>query len=108
MSTNAMPDAPDVRYDSSTESYWMKYDWEGEETLTVTVLTAVARIEGKEGDSWEFEPPLLASINPDALNALFEPYMGKSPSAYSGVWFDVDGYTITVSSNGTIEISPPS
>lgn len=46
-------------------------------------------------------PPLFDSIDPDALDALFQPAMSNGRIAFA-----YDNYQVTVDSNGDVELNP--
>ncbi|RBI60511.1 hypothetical protein DMJ13_18385 [halophilic archaeon] len=51
-------------------------------------------------------PPLYQSIDPDALEALFAPKDDGSKRSEGHVTFTHAGHHITVSSDGTVDITP--
>lgn len=74
---------------------------DGAETPTTAVVTAVADVRGVETAA---VAPLHDSVDPDALNALFEPTAGRSRGGL--VVFEHDGCRVELSSGdwATIEV----
>lgn len=66
-----------------------------EPALSTAVLQAIADYEGS--DPRAVTPPLYESIDPEALDSLFRETSGE-------VTFEYKDYTITVGSNGTVEV----
>lgn len=94
---------PESRFDTtagSTSSNSVHHDFAGTQTASLAVIEAVAAVSGT--DPLEL-PPLYDAVNPDALNALFEPHDRRDGSdlriefSYNG--FDIvvrDGLQVTV------------
>lgn len=78
-------------------THHLAHDWSGETTLSETIVTAVADAEDEPQAGL---PPIDASINPDALDALFE---ADGDRQHSGcVTFSYYGYTVVVRSTGQV------
>lgn len=92
-----------LEYDPQRDAYYMRYEWAREESLTDITVQAVASIADKPLS----EIDIFARINPDALEALFEPTSDESRSDEGGVWFSLAEHRIIVQSDGLIEIYPP-
>ncbi len=77
------------------------------QSVSLAVIDAVAEREGV--DLTEIEPPeyesLYSVINPEALDALFAPREDGSPRANGRVLFHFCGYEVTVTDDGTVELS---
>ena len=70
-------------------------------SLTMKTVNAVAHEKGVSTDELA---PLYETIETDALNALFAPLSEDDRNGH--VRFQYEGYTVTVHSNGTVDISP--
>jgi hypothetical protein len=87
------------------------YQISDDESLSDGVIQAVARVSDAEpipdpadgaapGDALE---PLYTVVDPDALDALFDPTEAASPAA-AQVRFQYHGYVVTVRSDGRIQV----
>lgn len=72
----------------------------GDEPLSVTVVRAIAAHEGV--DPMDLSPPLFRSLDPAALDSLFEPTTGGVRSG--SVAFTYDGKRVTVESSGEVTV----
>lgn len=86
--------------DSDRITHHLYHDWTGDESVTERVIKAVAKYEKMSRDSL---PPLETSINPAALDTVFESSTGETSSA-GCISFSYYGYTILVQSTGQILI----
>ncbi|WP_440765270.1 HalOD1 output domain-containing protein [Natronorubrum sp. DTA7] len=68
------------------------HDFTGDQTASLAVIEAIAAVSGT--DPVEL-PPLYDVINPDALNALFEPHERRTGSGLH-VEFSYNGFDIVV------------
>lgn len=78
-----------------------------DEPLSIRVVRAIAAHDGV--DPVDLSPPLYASIDPAALDSLFEPTSPARPGERVGsLTFDYDGKQVTVGADGeiTIDSSP--
>lgn len=66
--------------------------------LTSNILETVAEAEGVQPT--QLTVPLFKSVDPDALEALF----ANQNNTTGRVTFDYHGYTVTVRSDGTIDL----
>ena len=73
----------------------------GDEPLSVRVAREVAAHDGV--DPMELSPPLHHSLDPAALDSLFEPTSVGGPRTGS-VTFTYDGKTVTVDSAGDVTV----
>lgn len=89
---------------ATAATYHTTHDWTNTESLSTTVMTAVAEAMGE--DPREIGP-LYDQFDPDALDGLFSPRPGDSPRTESHVGFTFEGYHILVQSDGLIAIHPP-
>lgn len=91
--------------DTERDQYTVQHDWQSSEELAVTVTCAVAAVKGVCVSN---VGPLSESVNPDALNEIFDPLMAGGPSNRKGyLEFVVDGCKVTADSDGQIVIHPP-
>lgn len=81
-----------------SDRYQTHHDWEGDGTVALSVIEAVAAVSGTEPTEFE---PLYNAVDPDALNKLFASFQTRSEGLVS---FTLDGYDVTVASSGEIEI----
>jgi hypothetical protein len=88
-----------IQYDPAAGSYTLTHDWERDVSLSTTLVLATEALG--EGDG--LGPRLADSIDPDALDALFEPDGSTSAASVS---FSFDGYAVTITSDGVIELDP--
>ena len=79
---------------------------ESDGSLSHAVVEAVADREGV--DVTELEPPafepLYSVVDPDALDAVFAPTHDGGQRATGSVTFEYEGYTVTVDSDGTVDL----
>lgn len=98
-------DASTVEFDSKTETYRLAHDWRDDRSLTSTVIDAVSAVTNTP--STEIDP-LYESVNPDALNAVYEPtHAGELRREGGCISFRVDDCDVTVYWDGIVEIRPP-
>lgn len=71
--------------------------------LTDTVVTAVADAKGV--DPLDVEP-LHSAIDPDALDAIFQPRIGSPPTSLE-LTFTLDGCEVLVQADGEVVVTPP-
>lgn len=69
--------------------------------VTVAVVTGVARSTG--ADPLEL-PPLYDTLDPDALNTLFDGARKRGESDRLRVTFDYEGCEVTITGDGTVSI----
>lgn len=96
-------DGRTIKYDPQSDAYYRQYDWADEKSLTVVTVKTVAAVTDRNATDIE----MFERINPDALEALFEPATDEVRSDTGGVWFTLAEHTVIVHSNGLIEIHPP-
>lgn len=74
----------------------------GSESVSATVVSAVAELTGSDSASLE---PLYHTIDPDALNALFESNRFGQDQSPSRVAFSYCGCDVVVSASGAVTVS---
>lgn len=93
------PNDTDVEYDTDSGTYRTFYDPDAE-SPSIRIAEAVATI--KEADPTALDQ-LDAAVDPDALDAVFGPTR-ESPGNHGSVSFVYEGLTVTVHSDGEIEL----
>ena len=94
----------------TTDEVVARHDWNGQDTLAVTIVTAVAQL--KDVDAVGL-PPLSNTINPDALDRVFAPPerapatsdavgRGSMGSTRAHVQFRYAACDVTVWADGTV------
>lgn len=99
-----------VRKDDETEhpsvtteaTYGVQHDMEGDRPLSTTLITALADVA--DVDPLATQQLLYDVLDPDALNALFEPRRDGTPRPNGSVSFSIYGHNVVVESDGQITI----
>lgn len=97
MSSNS-EDVPDAT--GGTDVFHTCHDPDDAKTVSTTVVEAVAAVAGV--DPSERHVPLAHSVNPDALDALFEREAPDDDRASAHLVFTVWGYTVVVHDDGDV------
>ncbi|AFK19738.1 hypothetical protein E6P09_01470 [Haloferax mediterranei ATCC 33500] len=104
----------DVGWNTGTsEEVVARHDWDGQDTLAVTVVSATAQLIDKDVSEL---PPLSETIDPDALSRLFAPLSrepasgepivrGSKGSARGRVRFRYAACDVTVWADGTVMVT---
>jgi len=79
----------------------LDHDWEDSGSLSVTIMEGLERVSGRSSDSFD---PLYETIDVDALESLFALRAGEVPRGPGDVYFEIDDFTVTVTSEGTVLI----
>ena len=77
------------------------HDWTAGESLSVTVLQAVADLTGVEPGDVQ---PINDVVDADALNALFQPRSGEGPRTSGRVSFVLEGVDVTIYASGEVVV----
>lgn len=85
-------------YDSRTDTYRATHDWSAERPLGLTVVNAVAALEGRSPTDCA---PLHDVIDPEALDDLFGPEGSEAP-AEGCLRFEYLGHRVTVRDTGEV------
>ncbi|GAA0235170.1 HalOD1 output domain-containing protein [Haladaptatus pallidirubidus] len=85
-------------------TYHTTHDWTDAESLSTTVMTAVA--EAMDKDPTEIGP-LYDQFDPDALDGLFSPHRGEKIRTDGHLGFTFEEHYIFVQSDGLIAVHPP-
>lgn len=97
--TNAPEDSSITELDETT----YRIDHTGPGDLSTTLVLALAEVAGVDPDEFR----LYTHVDPDALNALFEPSNDPPGEERGWVVFPVADHTVTIYSSGRIDISEP-
>lgn len=81
----------------------MDFPIEETEPISMAVVRAVSTAEGTE--PWSI-PPLADKLDPDALDALFEPGADGSPRSGGRISFVFAGYRVTVDNGEYLTVRP--
>ena len=92
-----------MSFEPATNTYGVRHSASRDEPISATVIRAVAIVTNMPPMDFD---PLFETIDPDALNQLFNGPNSDSPQDASGVAFRFNDYTVQVDATGTIEITP--
>lgn len=92
-------DNGDIEYDADSGIYRTTYD-SAAESPSVRVLEAVAAIRNNDPTDLA---PLDEYIDPDALNAIFEPTAAKA-GTHGSLSFSYEGLLVIIHSDGEVEL----
>lgn len=95
-------DSP-VAFDSETETYRLYADWQSDEPVSMSVLRGVAAVTNTPITDMD---PLFETVDPEALDDLYDPAAGDRERADTRVAFRFNGCDVVVYAAGEIEISP--
>jgi len=93
-------DPPERDAQPEQTPYRIRYDPDGERALSTVVVEA---LEAAGGDVTDVAP-LYESLDPDALDALFETRPNGTPRTRGEVSFVVAGYGVTVTADGHVVV----
>lgn len=86
-------------------TYYVNHRFGGPAELSTTLVHALSNLAGV--DVTETESTLFDHVDPDALNALFEPKPDGTPRTDASLGFTMWGYQVTVTGSGQITITVP-
>lgn len=92
-----------IEHGSDRTTHHVYHDWNCDDPVSKTIVDAIATYEGTQSSEL---PALDRSINPDALNYLFESTGDDAPSGGT-LSFSYAGYVVVVMSTGQILIRKP-
>ncbi|WP_231189283.1 HalOD1 output domain-containing protein [Haladaptatus sp. DYF46] len=95
-------DSPNAGERGSSEGIQNQYDWSSTEPSAAVVETTA---QAASCDHQELGP-LYDSIDPDAFDAILAPPTTKNTDTTTLISFMYAGYSVTVQSNGTVNVSP--
>lgn len=98
-------DSVQGEYHPDTQTYHIYHDLEQPPPISTIVIRSVASLKGVKPTDIE---PLHDVIDPDALNALFQPGSEEFSERRASVSFPLEGYEVTVYAEGEIVIAIPS
>lgn len=79
------------------------HDWDGRETVSDVVIQAIANAAGV--DPTELSEPLIDSVDPDALDAIFRPrHDGTARSGDAWLEFPTNEYVVVVRGDGQVAV----
>ncbi|RQH01839.1 HalOD1 output domain-containing protein [Natrarchaeobius oligotrophus] len=90
------------RIDPDAETALLSHDWTAGESLSRAIVTTVATLSGREPEEME---RLYDRIDPDSLEAIFEPTSDTAGRNGGTVSFRLEGYSVTVHGSGTIVVT---
>lgn len=90
-----------MEYDPTTETYHVTHDWAEAASVSSTILEAMAEIEE---DHLTGNPPLFDVVDPDALDALFQPTSDDQPRRNGRVPLRFSGRLVSLHASGEIVI----
>ena len=90
------------RIDPSAKTAVVSHDWDGETSLSETIVSTIATLSGTRPDELE---RLYDRVDPDSLETLFAPTNGAARRNDGRVSFRLDGYAVTVHATGTVVVS---
>lgn len=96
-------DVGTVRYNSSTRTYRAVHDWGRGESLSTTLIVVIETVANAHPSEL---PPLYESINPDALDHLFESTDAADRHATGRLTLQYAGFLVTVHADGEIVFRP--
>lgn len=91
-----------MRYDERTGTVHLHHEWDGMLEVTETIQEVVEHITGTpppDHDPW-------TDIDRDAIDRLFKPQPGDRHRIDGLLSFEYDHITVTLYSNGNIELEP--
>lgn len=96
----------EIRYDPDRGVYRAQYEWGSDDSLSAFVVDSVAAVTNASPTELE---PLYGVVDPDALDKLYAPTYDRSLRRGDGcTTFAFGECTVTVYSDGTVEVEPPS
>lgn len=98
-----MTDSKDDRVASPSDRLELDHDWQETDSLVVTIMDGLERVSGRSSDSFD---PLHETVDVDALESLFAPRTDGTPRGLGEVSFEVEGFVVTVTSDGTVLVGP--
>lgn len=102
MTTNDSTDTSDIEYDPERDAYRATYDWAGSEPLRIFVARVVATAAGVSPTELE---AIYRSVNPEALDEVFEPLPDGTARTGGGIWFSVDDYDVVIHGDGEVVVT---
>lgn len=86
------------------KTYQIVHDWRDDTPLSATIVTTISSVRDKPVTDL---PPLYDTIDPDALDVLFQPSQGGCSRNEGELSFPFDEVSVTVHASGEIEFTFP-
>jgi hypothetical protein len=99
-----MTDSNSNGSDSDLDTYVVRHDWGDDDSLTSTVVTAVAAIRNVEPTSVD---PLNEAVDPDALNTIFDDRHCGSERAGASLSIRLNDCVVTIHADGRVVVEGP-
>lgn len=96
-SPNRLDDLDSVGYDPTTDTYHNQHNWEGSDSLCLTIVETVSAVTGQEPTAME---PLYSVIDPEALESLLSTARGNNVH----LSFAFEGCTVSVTGSGEVVV----
>ncbi|QCJ45640.1 HalOD1 output domain-containing protein [Haloprofundus sp. MHR1] len=91
----------DISYDPERNQYSVEFD-RARDVPSIVLVGALAEIEGRDTNDIE---PLYGTVDPDAIDTIFQRDSRTTAERNGHLTFDFDGRTVTVWAEGRIDIS---
>lgn len=98
-STDRLDELDRVGYDPTTGTYHNECNWEGSDSLCLTIVETVSAVTGQEPTEME---TLYSVIDPDALESLLSTARGSNVQ----LSFAFAGCTVNVAGSGEVVVEP--
>ncbi|WP_323190324.1 HalOD1 output domain-containing protein [Halostella sp. PRR32] len=90
--------------DSDGDTYVVHHDWDEDDSLSSTVVTAVAAIRNVEPTAID---PLNEAVDPDALNTIFENRHGGAERSGATLTLRLNKCSVTIHGDGRVVVEAP-
>ena len=100
-----MTDANTEDTRSAQNVHIARHDWERDDSLSATVVTAVAAVRNLEPRAVD---ALNETVDPDALNAIFADSYGGNSREGAALSFRLNDCDVTIHGDGRVVVRPPS
>lgn len=90
--------------DAASRTFTARYDRENGRPPSTTVIDTIAQATGTEPGVLE---PLFETLDPDALDAVFDVDGGSPSSAAGRIAFRYEGWDVRVHADGRVVVSQP-
>lgn len=94
-----------VQYDPESNTYRVSHDWTSTKSLSTVIASVLEEVTSTSTDRLT---PLYDSIDPDALDEVFQTDSNGEPRTDGWVRFPYDVYEVTVHASGDIAITETS
>lgn len=90
--------------DPDRDTYVVRHDWDEDDSLSSTVVTAVAAIRNVEPTAVD---PLNEAVDPDALNTIFENRHCGTERAGASLSIRLNECVVTIHGDGRVVVEAP-